>query len=478
MCIQYAMLPCSQIPFVSLFLFSLVEFTIAHYVPLKDELQLRTLVSNATSLNSTTKQSSTVQGWTPSPNSRGTMDIIWGCLSTIALCTWSLVRVNVPAPNETSLKNFRRKVSLTALGVFAPDIILALALGQWVSARRSVRAFHSDAIPQWILRYAFFADMGGFVLKSPDLPPFPLNAAQVHYLVVNNFVDLPAQLSDIKNKSRDQVGLAVLILQLGWFILNMLGRLVQKLPITPLELATVGYVACAMGVLSFWRHKPTEVDSTIVLKSNCSLAEIIVKAGPAADIPYILTPLDFVDRATLSWDSNWSYIEGILHGGGIAFIRTRRPIERIPDIGFRFSSRTWPLLFSIQLIYAGSLLAGWSLHFPSHPERMLWHIATVMILTSICIFWIVDRTTHQLIPFVKRFLRDFTGNAASYSSHRDPKATLQQYTPVKTPAPVLIFLLVYATGRLVVLVEVLINLRSVPSPVYQNVNWSKYLPHF
>jgi hypothetical protein len=455
------MLSGSQIIVVGIFLFSFVGFTRAHHGPFKDELQLRTIVNNATFSNSTINHSS-IQGWTPSPTNRGTMDIVWGCLSTIALCTWSLVRVNVAAPNELSLKNFQRKLALTALGVFAPETIFALALGQWVSARNSVRAFQSIGFSQWTLRYAFFADMGGFVLGSCDMPPFPVNAAQVHYLVKHHFVNLPVELSDIKHISRDQVGLTIMTLQLGWFTLNILGRLFQKLPITPLELTTIGYVACALGTLLLWRHKPAEVDSTICLNNNESVREILVQAH-AANMPYTLTPLDFVDRATMSWNSNWFYIEGILQGGGITFIRPRRPIERIPDIGFRFSSRTWPLLFFIQLIYAGSLLAGWSLYFPSHPERLLWRIATVMILASICIIWVADRTTHQLIPVVTR--------------RRHSQATNRQYTAVKTPTLVLAFLLVYLTGRVFVLTEVLINFRSVPSLVYQNVNWSRYLPH-
>ena len=41
------------------------------------------------------------------------------------------------------------------------------------------------------MRHVFFADMGGFVFHARDGDPFPLNAMQLHWLVINNFIDYP-----------------------------------------------------------------------------------------------------------------------------------------------------------------------------------------------------------------------------------------------------------------------------------------------
>ena len=45
---------------------------------------------------------------------------------------------------------------------------------------------------KWTLRDAFFIDMGGIHLKSLDFPDgFPINAEQLHYLVIHNHVGFP-----------------------------------------------------------------------------------------------------------------------------------------------------------------------------------------------------------------------------------------------------------------------------------------------
>ena len=49
---------------------------------------------NSSSENGT---STARQGWTSSPNGRGTVDIIWQCSSTIFLCCWTVLCLNVPS---------------------------------------------------------------------------------------------------------------------------------------------------------------------------------------------------------------------------------------------------------------------------------------------------------------------------------------------------------------------------------------------
>lgn len=54
------------------------------------------------------------------------------------------------------------------------------------------------------MTHAFFADMGGFVLRSPNFPPFPLDAEQLYYLVSKGYLAYPhidKAVIDDKNKS-------------------------------------------------------------------------------------------------------------------------------------------------------------------------------------------------------------------------------------------------------------------------------------
>jgi hypothetical protein len=56
---------------------------------------------------------------------------------------------------------------------------------------------------EWTLVHGFFADMGGFILESPDCEPFPVNAEQLHYLVSHGYVDFPRlRKLDIKVMSK------------------------------------------------------------------------------------------------------------------------------------------------------------------------------------------------------------------------------------------------------------------------------------
>jgi hypothetical protein len=131
------------------------------------------------------------RGWVSSPNSRGTLDIIWSCAFTIFLCCWTSVYPNIPAATDGKWDRFRDKFELACLGMLGPEFLFALALGQWQSAHRSLKRFHASGFSEWTIRHAFFADMGGFVLKSPGFPNFPLDAEQLHYLISNGYVKYP-----------------------------------------------------------------------------------------------------------------------------------------------------------------------------------------------------------------------------------------------------------------------------------------------
>ncbi len=79
------------------------------------------------------------QGWTSSPNTRGTSDILVTCLVTTFLCCWTAVYPNIPGPKEGFWAMFRDKVGLASLGILGPDFLIVLATGQRSSARRSFR---------------------------------------------------------------------------------------------------------------------------------------------------------------------------------------------------------------------------------------------------------------------------------------------------------------------------------------------------
>jgi hypothetical protein len=68
--------------------------------------------------------------------------IVWGCLSTIFLCAWVSVHPNIPKPQR--LEGIYRRFQLLFWMLVAPELILVLAMRQWVAAGR-VAGIYNDA---------------------------------------------------------------------------------------------------------------------------------------------------------------------------------------------------------------------------------------------------------------------------------------------------------------------------------------------
>lgn len=143
------------------------------------------------------------QGWTSSPNGRGTIDIIWSCASTLFLCSWSTLCLQIPGKNDTRFHILWRRLCLTCLCGLGPEFTLQLALGQWSFARQSVRDFHAAGYSSWTMKHPFFANSGGFFLNTPDFKPIPIDAKQLLYLINKQYVKFPSlDNQDIDDKNR------------------------------------------------------------------------------------------------------------------------------------------------------------------------------------------------------------------------------------------------------------------------------------
>ncbi|OCK82516.1 hypothetical protein K432DRAFT_348859 [Lepidopterella palustris CBS 459.81] len=461
--------------------------------------------------SSNTTASPSPRGWVQSPDGRGTLDIIWGCVFTTFLCSWSVLCLNLPAFGDSAWQMLRRKVYLTGLAVIGPEFLFQIALGQWLSARQSVTDFKASGYSEWTLNHAFFADMGGFVLYTRDWVPFPVNAKQLHYLVTKGYVKYPNIDKGVildKNKM-DGLVRVITLLQTLWFVITSLARVVQHLTLTAFELTTLGFIVCTIGTTYCWAQKPSDVEHPIPLESNASMADILLQAGDAASKPYSCTPLDFVSRKEWAWSMLWSNWINILKRMRIDFRPQVRPVNRRSNDEFHeISGFSLVTLFFFQITYAGILLAGWNFWFPTHIEHVLWRIATVMIMGSICSYWIIETIVFRILPALKsRLSGQFTGIASGNDQERPGR--FSQWTgqgssrvakkarsvakslrnnslqkdpeldiPLKALLPVYIVAVCYCTSRTYVLITDILELRSLPPSAFATVNWSQFLPHF
>ena len=232
-------------------------------------LETEALARNATS-------QSRVKGWIEQPNHRGTFDILWTSLFTIGISTYAMLCLNVPAPTDTYLRLVGRRILWMLLGILGPEFVLVYAAGQWSRAKWSVKEFE-DEYPDWHMRHAFLADMGGFVLHTLDGETFPVNATQLRWLIRHEYVEYPRlSRKEVWDKSKqDTFTKVITAFQIGYLIVQCVARAAQGLTITTLELNALAIVVCSLMTSYAWLHKPADVNTAVHIYSNKTVRDMI-----------------------------------------------------------------------------------------------------------------------------------------------------------------------------------------------------------
>ena len=449
------------------------------------------------------------QGWTSSPNGRGTIEIIWNCALTMFLCCWSVLVINVPPPKSNSWQILYRKFVLLALCTIAPEVIFQVALGQWLAAHRSLKLFHSSGYTDWTLRHAFYADMGGFHLQPPNWNSFPIDAKQLHYLVQRGYVKLP-NLEETHIRDKDKVdGMlrAITLVQTLWFIVNIIARKAQNLAITALELSTSAFVILSMGTTLCWLHKPADVQSPDFIHTEITIAQILLDGGKAAAAPYNNTPLDFASRQEWIWSIMWAHGLSWLRKFNLAAPPLKRPINRfqntiVPVIG----GSAWALFFVVSMAYFAIFVSAWNFSFPTKIESTLWRAASLTAMLSALVVFIAMQAFSSWYPALRRKLRsavsqvedaenntvDKPAPTTMYGRRKHKtlhaiKSFIKNNSVLKDPAleaPLGLIIITWISGifycsaRLYIAIADFMELRSLPRSAYLDVDWSAFWPHF
>ncbi|KAJ6028684.1 hypothetical protein N7540_004260 [Penicillium herquei] len=112
-----------------------------------------------------------------SPNLRGTLDILWSCLSVLLICTWSILHPALPFQTDP-LRTIQRlnravvrlfwKFSWMFLNLLAPEWSLAKTWADHQSASSLEDGFkkfkEQDGVP-WSRAHTHLANMGGFAIQ-------------------------------------------------------------------------------------------------------------------------------------------------------------------------------------------------------------------------------------------------------------------------------------------------------------------------
>ena len=420
-----------------------------------------------------------VTNWVEQPNYRGTFDILWTSLVTIGISTYTMLCLNLPAPKDTYLQVVGRRILWMILGVIGPEFVLTYAAGQWSRAKWSVNAFKSSGYPEWHMRQAFFADMGGFVFHAKDANPFPLNATQLHWLVRHGYVEFPKTTKrEVWDKSKqDTFTKVITAFQVSYLIIQCAARAVQRLAITTLELNALAIVVCSLMTSSIWLHKPADVYSPVHIYSTSTLEQII------GNREWDLTPLDHVDENGPAFSVN------VTHGFmKIPVIPPERPIQRIPNDRFPtnpYGMQEYFLCFAT-LLFTAIHVAGWNFDFPTVLERTLWRVSSLLLFGITVAFWIFETIASWTRLGRWRTVWLYVFNRASLEAHRSRmqrKATLlvkRKNTELPLPwefATITPLAIIYGIARLYLIGEAFAELRNINATAYVNVEWTNFIPH-
>ncbi|KAI9811448.1 MAG: hypothetical protein M1827_005431 [Pycnora praestabilis] len=360
------------------------------------------------------------RGWVDEPDcGRGTTSLLYSCLFTIFICTWNALHLNLPADHDGHMEIFLRKLKGMIWTILAPEFLTLIALNDYLDAKVIAQKLSVSMNHERLdMTTAFFAQMGGFSIKSREGRTLRLSPVEMIALLEEGVIDPPeAPAKAIKDKSKaDWLAKTLACLQIIWLVTQLIGRAREKLPITTLELFTAALVACTICTYAAWWRKPFDVRTPIEIPTDLGYDEIVndLRAKNSSWSP--------VKRVSL-WDA---------HSGP-------------------FYSEFLANQYSgvVCLVFGGIHVAAWNFSFPTVAEQMLWRVSSILTLTLplLLVLEVIFVTVSKRLNF---FLIKY----------------------INLPS-----LALYILVRLYLLVECFVSLRSVPARVYQDVNWSLYIPH-
>ena len=473
--------------------------------------QLR-IMSNSSVSNPTADSR---QGWTSSPEGRGTISIIWSCVITTFLCCWSVLVINLPGREATRWSTFVRKVLLLGLCAAAPEIVVQVALGQWLSAKQATNLFHKSGYSDWSLRHSFFVDMGGLHIRFLNEMSFPINSRQLHYLITKEYVAYPNQIKEYQIRDRNKVDGTLRLITLAQtlvFITNLMLRAIQNLAITALELSTSAFVVSSAMTTIFWLRKPADVEHCDFIEANVSLETILANDDRCIDTVFTYTPLDYIGHEEWSWSILWMH--GLsclqkLHLASQPQEEPGMPIQRFHNTSVPVIHGWFLTLFAvIGLVYLGIFVAGWNYSFPSTYEQTLWRIASLTAMGAATGVFLTQRIFFDWLFFGPRSSNAWRmsprkgdssvaaqGNRSKEGSARirslkgklnNLLASIRNNSRSKNPAldahvgAVLLtwfFGFIYCCSRGYIFVADFVELRSLPASAYQTLNWLSLSPY-
>ncbi|PWY94235.1 hypothetical protein BO94DRAFT_532186 [Aspergillus sclerotioniger CBS 115572] len=467
-----------------------------------------------------------VVSYMPEPHQRGTFGLLWSCLSTLILCVWTAMHPNL-VPVQRPLAKTYYKLCLMICAIIFPEMIMCMAVAQWLHAKRVHRAWldawkGDDERQQWLgLSGSFFVIMGGFVVNetqgagsscqwSKDGQRISQQSGHdklVTTIGENGFIELLNNgfIQDLVNKGHltrahfdhriiddkgksSNIAKTIAVVQVLWMMVQIIGRKAAGLPITLLEVHVAIQIPYSVIAYICWWSKPLDVAQPIQIPLD---REQLLGHDCRQETKYPFYGQLFITERP----SHGSFPHMLL--------RSMYDVSVFFDHGVELAS-------AVTAVLTGGLHAtAWHWHFPSSAERLLWRMAAIGTGAFPTIAYLIVRnrgielflirlayygrfnnrsTIKQVFDIFVSMCDAFRGAAdlgdcesLSIGIKSKPSSDWPPWMPpwfrVVLMSVFLVCGLTYMLCILYLTVESFVSLRSVPVGVYSTLRWSSIFPH-
>lgn len=284
------------------------------------------------------------------------------------------------------IKGFAKTLVWMIVTMISPEWYALMAVDNLGSAIQYKAKFtqlppHCHPPRGWTLAHMFFANMGGFAIRSNT----KRRAGDIHHLTANSLLQLmklqgryikgdslPNQ-EDVQDRSKsDFFAKSLTVLQILWFIVNCIARLANGLPTTQLEMSVFGMATCALFTYAILFEKPYSVKSATIL---------LCLDGPMPDDMREMLQSEMDERE---------------RSGVVRNLRTS---------GGGFMSTVTMVGFAVTI--GAFHVAAWNFYYPTDADMWVWRISSVV---SCALLFIVVPVLEAILEKVPGYF-DSDGNA-------------------------------------------------------------------
>lgn len=238
------------------------------------------------------------------------------------------------------------------------------------------------------------------------------------------------------------------------------------MPITLLEIATVGFAIPSLATFLLWFSKPKDIEVPTFIDCLESTPELLARTSPP-NFKWEQTPLDFIDTVNSPSFTSHIILKTEKWPGRTNFEGESKRI-RNDVFALKYTILDQVFVGIVWIGYAAVHLSAWSFAFPTKVEQIAWRVACLTMTGSMLVFWVTsNRRFYQLLGFLWPWKRK---ELAKIVGERKKISTTQILLGAFGFSA-------YLSARICLIVLVFMALRRMPVGVFETVDWTRFFPH-